>query len=71
MKLALVNLISNAVKFTSSRPRAEIEIGCREDENEDVCFIKDNGVGFNMDQLTGSSAYSSVSILKTNLKAQA
>ena len=49
LKLVLVNLISNAVKFTSSRPRAEIEIGCREEGKEDVCFIKDNGVGFNMD----------------------
>ena len=49
LKLVLVNLISNAVKFTSSRARAEIEIGCRQDGNEDVCFIKDNGVGFNMD----------------------
>jgi light-regulated signal transduction histidine kinase (bacteriophytochrome) len=44
-----VNLISNAVKFTSTRPCAEIEIGCRNDGRENVCFIKDNGVGFNMD----------------------
>ncbi len=49
IKLVLVNLISNAVKFTSTRPRAEIEIGCRADGNEDIFFIKDNGVGFNMD----------------------
>ena len=49
LKLVFVNLISNAVKFTSTRPRAEIEIGCRDDGSENVCFIKDNGVGFNMD----------------------
>ncbi len=49
LKIVFVNLISNAVKFTSTRPRAEIEIGCRKDGSEDVCFIKDNGVGFNMD----------------------
>jgi PAS domain S-box-containing protein len=49
LKLVLVNLISNSVKFTSTRPRAEIEIGCREHGNEDVFFIRDNGVGFNMD----------------------
>ena len=49
LKLVLVNLISNAVKFTSTRPHAEIEIGCRKDGSEDVCFIKDNGVGFDMD----------------------
>jgi PAS domain S-box-containing protein len=51
LKLVLFNLISNAVKFTRTRPRAEIEIGCRKDESEDVFFIKDNGVGFNMDHV--------------------
>jgi light-regulated signal transduction histidine kinase (bacteriophytochrome) len=49
LKLVLFNLISNAVKFTSTRPRAEIEIGCRTDGSEDVFFVKDNGVGFNME----------------------
>ena len=49
LKLVLVNLISNAVKFTSTRPCAEIEIGCGNDGRENVCFVKDNGVGFNMD----------------------
>jgi PAS domain S-box-containing protein len=49
LRLALVNLISNAVKFTRTRPRAEIEIGCLEqNEDEVVVFIKDNGVGFDM-----------------------
>jgi PAS domain S-box-containing protein len=49
LKLALVNLISNAVKFTRTRPQAEIEIGCLErNEDEVVVFIKDNGVGFDM-----------------------
>ena len=45
LKLVFVNLISNALKFTSTRPRAEIEIGCRRDGGEEICFIKDNGVG--------------------------
>ena len=49
LKLVLVNLISNSVKFTSTRPRAKIEIGCRKEGSEDVFFIIDNGVGFNMD----------------------
>ena len=49
MRLALVNLISNAVKFTRTRALAEIEIGCREqDQNQVVVFIRDNGVGFDM-----------------------
>jgi len=49
LKLALVNFISNAVKFTRTRPQTEIEIGCLE-KNKDgaVVFIKDNGVGFDM-----------------------
>ncbi len=49
LKLAIVNLISNAIKFTSTRPNAEIEIGCKEEVEEFVFFVKDNGVGFNMD----------------------
>jgi PAS domain S-box-containing protein len=49
LRLALINFISNAVKFTRTRPQAEIEIGCLE-KNKDgaVVFIKDNGVGFDM-----------------------
>ena len=49
LRLALVNLISNAVKFTRTRPQAEIEIGCLEKHKDAVVvFIKDNGVGFDM-----------------------
>jgi PAS domain S-box-containing protein len=48
LRLVLVNLVSNAVKFTRSRPQAEIEIGCTANRNEVVVFVKDNGVGFDM-----------------------
>jgi two-component system, chemotaxis family, sensor kinase Cph1 len=45
----LVNLISNALKFTRPRPAALIEIGCRPGgPTETVIFIRDNGVGFDM-----------------------
>jgi signal transduction histidine kinase len=49
LRLALVNLVSNAVKFTRTRPQAEIEIAStNHDPNEIVVFIRDNGVGFDM-----------------------
>jgi signal transduction histidine kinase len=48
MQQVFVNLISNAVKFTRERAKARIEIGFRMDGTTLVCFVKDNGVGFNM-----------------------
>jgi light-regulated signal transduction histidine kinase (bacteriophytochrome) len=49
LKLVLVNLISNAIKFTRTRPAAEIEIGCTGQPTDGlVVFIRDNGVGFDM-----------------------
>ena len=53
LRLALVNLISNAVKFTRKRQEAEIEIGCTERKDDHVVlFIRDNGVGFDMKYYT-------------------
>ncbi|MEO8427835.1 MAG: PAS domain S-box protein [Verrucomicrobiota bacterium] len=55
--LVLINLISNAVKFTGTRAQAKIEIGCvPHDNGEIVIFIRDNGVGFDptyIDKLFG------------------
>jgi light-regulated signal transduction histidine kinase (bacteriophytochrome) len=52
LRLVLVNLISNAVKFTRGRPRPEIEIGSTSgDPDQVVVFVRDNGVGFNMKYL--------------------
>lgn len=49
LKLALVNLISNAIKFTRTSPAPQIEIGCSEKREDGfVLFVKDNGVGFDM-----------------------
>lgn len=49
LKLALVNLVSNAVKFTRTRSRPEIEIGSSDQPSDGVLvFVKDNGVGFDM-----------------------
>jgi PAS domain S-box-containing protein len=49
LRLVLVNLIANAIKFTRHRPRAEIEIGCAGGNTDEmVVFVKDNGTGFDM-----------------------
>jgi light-regulated signal transduction histidine kinase (bacteriophytochrome) len=49
LRLALVNLISNAVKFTRTRSPAKIEIGSIDQEPDQVgLFVRDNGVGFDM-----------------------
>jgi light-regulated signal transduction histidine kinase (bacteriophytochrome) len=49
LRLAIVNLVSNAVKFTRTRPQAEIEIACLDQKQDQVVvFIRDNGVGFDM-----------------------
>lgn len=50
--LVLRNLVENAVKFSTSRTPARIEIGRyagqRELAGHDVFFVSDNGVGFDM-----------------------
>jgi light-regulated signal transduction histidine kinase (bacteriophytochrome) len=49
LRLALVNLVANAVKFTRMRKPAEIEIGCIDGKRNDVeIFVRDNGAGFDM-----------------------
>ena len=47
LRMVLVNLVANAVKFTGARAEARIEIGSiPSDDNETVIFIRDNGAGF-------------------------
>ena len=47
LRMVLVNLISNAVKFTGERARARIEIGPAPGASgETVVFVRDNGAGF-------------------------
>ena len=46
--MALRNLISNAIKYSRKRERAIIEIGAEERAEEIIVYVRDNGVGFNM-----------------------
>ena len=49
LRLVLVNLLSNAAKFTRGRPAACIEVGvASENEHEVEIYVRDNGVGFDM-----------------------
>jgi PAS domain S-box-containing protein len=43
-----VNLLGNGVKFTRLKEVAVIEVGCRPARDEDIYYVKDNGVGFDM-----------------------
>jgi light-regulated signal transduction histidine kinase (bacteriophytochrome) len=47
LRMVLVNLMSNAVKFTGHSAEAKVEIGqTAGGNNEKVIFIRDNGAGF-------------------------
>lgn len=46
--IALKNLLTNAWKFTRTRETACIEFGSREVGEDSACFVRDNGVGFDM-----------------------
>jgi len=49
LSLVLQNLVGNALKFTRTRDVAVIEIGqAAGAADEWVCYVKDNGVGFDM-----------------------
>ena len=48
LRVVLVNLLSNAMKFTSKTVNPEIEIGYTIIDNEQIFYIRDNGTGFDM-----------------------
>ena len=51
------NLMSNAVKFTRTREKAVIEVSGWGEEGENIYYVRDNGVGFDMqyaDKLFGA-----------------
>jgi PAS domain S-box-containing protein len=46
LRQVFVNLLSNAVKFTRHREGARIELGSRNEGEENIYYVQDNGVGF-------------------------
>ena len=48
LKQVWVNLLSNAIKYSRDRAPAVVEIGARQEERENVFFVRDNGAGFDM-----------------------
>lgn len=48
LRSAFVNLLSNALKYSRPRNPAIIEIGSQQENGEVVCFVRDNGAGFDM-----------------------
>jgi light-regulated signal transduction histidine kinase (bacteriophytochrome) len=43
-----MNLLGNALKFSTKRSRAIIKVGSQEGDNEIIYFVRDNGAGFDM-----------------------
>ena len=44
-----VNLLSNALKFTSRKERSVIEVGSKHTRQENIYYVRDNGAGFDME----------------------
>lgn len=48
LRQVYINLISNALKYSSKKKKSIISIGCMKDTNSCTYYIKDNGAGFDM-----------------------
>jgi light-regulated signal transduction histidine kinase (bacteriophytochrome) len=49
MRQVFVNLLTNAIKFSRTREKPEIRVGATVKDGECIYFVKDNGVGFDME----------------------
>jgi PAS domain S-box-containing protein len=57
LRQVVMNLLSNALKFTQERDAAAIEVGGSTEDAETVYYVRDNGIGFDMqyaDRLFGA-----------------
>lgn len=48
LRIVMENLLGNAWKFTSKHSKANIEFNCTKTDDGTVCFIRDDGAGFDM-----------------------
>ncbi len=48
LQLAWQNLLDNAIKYTAHTEHAVVEIGCDDNDEERIFWIRDNGAGFDM-----------------------
>jgi PAS domain S-box-containing protein len=48
IRQVIVNLLANALKFTGQRETAIIHIGGYTEKSENIYYVRDNGVGFDM-----------------------
>ena len=48
LRQVFVNLLSNALKYTRRKEKAVVEVGCRQEKEGRVYFVRDNGAGFDM-----------------------
>jgi len=49
VRQVLFNLLSNAIKFSKSKENRVVEIGSLAGETQHTYYVRDNGVGFNME----------------------
>jgi light-regulated signal transduction histidine kinase (bacteriophytochrome) len=49
LRLVFVNLLSNALKYSAKRPQTQIEVGVLPERDAATVFVRDNGVGFDME----------------------
>jgi signal transduction histidine kinase len=50
LRIALENLLSNAWKYSARKPKPEIEFSVQSSTPQTTYLIRDNGIGFNMNQ---------------------
>ncbi len=71
IRLALENLMSNAVKYSQKSEKPSVEIGSQSAEGSPVYFIRDNGIGFEMTYAERIFGHSNDCIASRNIQARA